>query len=92
MKPIHCVSIQGSVSTFKVLINLGADPRSPRENDVRIFYCVYLTTYVCIHIYIHIYILCNYIHIRIYVHVYLLLYSLEDSPFIMHVLRVTCHW
>ena len=37
MKPIHFGSIHGNVSTLKVLINLGADPRSPRENDVRSF-------------------------------------------------------
>lgn len=27
-----------------------------------------------------------------YMHVHLFLYRLEDSPFIVHVLKVTCHW
>ena len=34
-KPIHFASMQGNVSTFKILINLGVDPRSPRQKDVR---------------------------------------------------------
>ena len=49
MKPIHFASIQGNVSVFKVLIKLGSDPRSPRQNDVRNLYLdlfVYVASYI----------------------------------------------
>ena len=34
MKPIHFASIQGSVATLKALTKLGADPRSPTQDNV----------------------------------------------------------
>ena len=49
MKPIHFASIQGNVSVFKVLIKLGSDPRSPRQNDVSNLYLdlfVYVASYI----------------------------------------------
>jgi len=48
MKPIHFASVQGNVKTFKVLIKLGSDPRSPTQNDVCVNYKrLYLCMYIC---------------------------------------------
>ena len=80
MKPIHFASILGNINTFKILIKLGSDPRSPRQNVVRNL-CLCLVT-MQLHT----------IAAATYIRIYLLLYSLEDSPFIMHVLKVMCHW
>ena len=59
MKPIHFASIQGSISTFKVLAKLGSDPRSPTRNVrmkdlflfringyVRMYACVFVLVYI----------------------------------------------